>query len=81
MVIAVTLNQAGYPVIFFSPTKQNHASLEKEARAIIEAMKKQSYYLSGQNLQLLQTNRLSIIFHLKRLGKIKITKFNSEGWN
>ena len=47
--IAATLNQANHPVAFFSctliTTEQKHSSIEKEACAIVESVKKWSHYL------------------------------------
>ena len=47
--ITATLNQANCPVAFFSctltTTEQKHSSVEKEACAIVESVKKWSHYL------------------------------------
>ena len=51
--IAATLNQAGRPVAFFSRTLQGsetrHASVEKEAQAIIETVRHWRHYLTGKH--------------------------------
>ena len=53
--IVATLNQDGRPVAFFSrtlnPSERNHSSVEKEAYAIVEALRKWRHYLSGCPLQ------------------------------
>lgn len=54
--IAATLNHAGWPVAFFSRPLQgaekNHPAIEKEALAIIEAVRHWSYYLIGRRFTL-----------------------------
>ena len=54
--IAATLNQAGRPVAFFSRTLRGaelkHASIEKEAQAIIEAIRHWRHFLTGRHLPL-----------------------------
>ena len=51
--IAATLSKKGHPVPFFSRTLQgpevNHASVEKEAKAIIEAVRHWRHCLTGQH--------------------------------
>ena len=51
--IAATLNQNGKPVAFFSRTLQGselkHASIEKEAQAIIEAVRHWRHFLTGRH--------------------------------
>ena len=51
--IAATLNQKGRPVTFFSHTLQGseirHASVEKEAQAIIETIHHWKHYLTGRH--------------------------------
>ena len=48
--IAATLNQAGRPVAFFSrtlnQTEQKHSAVEKEAYAIIEAIRKWRHFIT-----------------------------------
>nr|XP_026485607.1 uncharacterized protein LOC113393110 [Vanessa tameamea] len=50
--IAAVLSQDGRPVAFFSKTlnltEQNHSAIEKEAYAIVEALKKWKHYLIAQ---------------------------------
>ncbi|MCP3694687.1 MAG: hypothetical protein GY917_20985, partial [Planctomycetaceae bacterium] len=55
--LAETLNQAGRPVAFFSRTLQGpetrHSSVEKEAQAIVEAVRHWKHYLAGKRFTLL----------------------------
>ena len=55
--IAASLNQSGRPVAFFSrtlsSTEQKHSSVEKEAQAIVEAVKYWKHYLQGRYFKLL----------------------------
>ena len=50
--LAATLNQVGRPVAFFSRTLQGpeirHSSVEKEAQAIVEAVRHWRHYLAGK---------------------------------
>ena len=54
--IAATLNQNGRPVAFFSRTLQvaevRHASIEKEAQAIIETIRHWKNYLTGRHFSI-----------------------------
>ncbi|GAB1598560.1 hypothetical protein Ahia01_000133100, partial [Argonauta hians] len=77
--VAATLNQAGRPVAFFSrtltPTERKHASVEKEACAIVEAIKKWSHYLSARRFTIVTDQQaVHYMFHSQRLGKIKNDK-------
>lgn len=77
--IAATLNQKGRPVAFFSRTltasERGHASIEKEAQAIVEALKKWRHYLLGNHFQLLTDQRsVAFMFHNSHKGKIKNEK-------
>ncbi len=77
--IAATLSQKGRPVAFFSRTLQgpevNHASVEKEAKAIIEAVRHWRHYLTGRH-SLIITDQCSIayMFDCKQRCKIKNEK-------
>lgn len=55
--IAATLNQTGHLFAFFSyiltPMKCKYTSVEKEAFAIIKAVKKWSHYLLGQKFTII----------------------------
>ena len=77
--IAATLNQAGRPVAFFSRTlskqEQRHPTIEKEAYAIVEAIRKWRHFLIGRHFRLITDQRsVSFMFDKHKLGKIKNEK-------
>ena len=77
--LAATLNQDGRPVAFFSRSlrgsEMNQASIEKEAQAIIEAVRFWSRYLTGRNFTLVTDQKsVSYMFDIKSRGKIKNEK-------
>ncbi|XP_054276624.1 uncharacterized protein LOC128995632 [Macrosteles quadrilineatus] len=77
--IGSTLSQAGRPVAFYSKTlsksEKNHSSVEKEAQAIVESVKKWRHYLIGRPFLLITDQRsVSFMFDNKRFGKIKNEK-------
>ena len=77
--LGATLNQSGQPVSFhsrtFTPTECRYSTVEKEAVAIIDAVKKWSHYLHGKHFILLTDQRaVSYMFNPSRAGKIKNTK-------
>ena len=55
--LAATLNQDGRPVAFpsrtLSPTEQRHSAVEKEAHAIVEALRKWKHWLTGKHFTLI----------------------------
>ena len=61
--LVATLNQNGQPVAFFSRTLQDselkHASVEKEAHAIIEAVRHWKHFLTGRHF-VLKTDQKSV---------------------
>ena len=74
--IAATLNQNGRPVAFFSRTLHgpeiSHASVEKEAKAIIEAIRHWRHYLTGRHFTITTDQRsVAYMFDNKQRGKIK----------
>ena len=77
---AATLNQNGKPVAFFSRTLQGselkHASIEKEAQAIIEALRHWRHFLTGRHFTL-KTDQKSVSYmsDKRHKGKIKNEKF------
>ena len=77
--LAATLNQAGRPVAFFSHTLQGpeirHSAVEKEAQAIVEAIRHWRHYLAGKRFTLL-TDQCSVVFLFsnQQQGKIKNDK-------
>jgi len=74
--LAATLNQNGKPVAFFSRTLQGselkHAPIEKEAQAIIEAVRHWRLFLTGRHF-ILKTDQKSVsyMFDKHHRGKIK----------
>ncbi len=74
--IAATLNQNGRPVAFFSRMLHgpeiSHASVEKEAKAIIEAVRHWRHYLTGRHFTITTDQRsVAYMFDNKQRGKIK----------
>ena len=77
--IAATLSQDGRPVCFFSRMFQGsevrHAAVEKEAQAIIEAVRHWRQFLTGRRFSLKTDQRsVSFIFNKMHKGKIKNDK-------
>ena len=74
--ITATLNQNGHPLAFFSRSLQGaeirHASIEKDAQAIIETIRYWKHYLTGRHFSI-KTDQRSIVymFNNKQRGKIK----------
>ena len=72
-------DQGGQPVAFhsqtLSPTKLRYPIVEKEAAAIINAVRKWSHYLHGQKILLITDQRaVAYMFYPQRTGKIKNMK-------
>ncbi|XP_064093961.1 uncharacterized protein LOC135206538 [Macrobrachium nipponense] len=84
--IAATLTQNDRPVAFFSRTltrsEQGHSSVEKEAYAIVEALRKWRHYLIGHHFKLITDQRsVKFMFDSKSNSKIKndkITRWRVE---
>ena len=77
--IAATLNQQGRPVAFFSRTLRGaelkHAAVEKEAQAIIEAVRHWTHFLTGRHFYLITDQKsVSFMFDQNHHGKIKNEK-------
>ena len=77
--LAATLNQQGRPVAFWSRALQGselkHASVEKEAQAIIEAIRHWRHLLTGRHFTLKTDQKsVSYMFDQKHKGKIKNDK-------
>ena len=77
--ISATLNQSGRPVAFFSrtlsPAERNHSAVEKEAYAIIEAIRKWRHYLIGTHFKLITDQRsVAFMYDSKTHSKVKNDK-------
>ena len=77
--LAASLNQGGRPIAFhsrtLSPSERRYSAVEKEAAAIIDAVRKWSHFLFSKRFQLITDQRaVSFLFNPQRLGKIKNTK-------
>ncbi len=81
--IAATLNQNGRPVAFFSRTlnssEKNHSSVEKEAYAIVEALRKWRHYLIGRHFRLV-TDQKSVSFMFDNTKKSKVKNEKIQRW-
>ena len=73
--IAATLSQNGRPVAFMSrtlsPTEQRYPTVEREATAIVEAVRKWAHFLHGRTFCLV-TDQRSVAFMLDPLRGTKI---------
>ena len=79
MALSACLNQNGQPVAFFSrtlqPHERRHSSVEKEAAAIVEAIRKWRHYLVGRKFKLITDQQaVSFMFNVNTHGKIKNNK-------
>ena len=77
--IAATLSQGERPVAFFSRTlsrsETSYSVIEKEALAIMEAVRRWSHYLHGKRFDLVTDQRaLSFILSKSHNGKVKNNK-------
>ena len=84
--ISATLCQAGRPVALFSrtlsPCEQRHSTVEKEAYAIVEALRHWRHYLLGRLFQLV-TDQKSVAFmfdctHASKIKNEKICRWRLE---
>nr|XP_026689430.1 uncharacterized protein zf(cchc)-8 isoform X4 [Ciona intestinalis] len=77
--IAAILSQNGRPVAFMSrtlnSTERHYPAVEKEATAIVEAVRKWSHFLKGRSFSLITDQRsVAFMFDQKNRGKIKNSK-------
>ena len=77
--IAATLKQDNKPVAFFSRSLQGselkHPAIEKEAKAIIEAVRHWRHFLTGRHFTLVTDQKsVSFMFSMQHKGKIKNDK-------
>ncbi|XP_041360605.1 uncharacterized protein LOC121376884 [Gigantopelta aegis] len=81
--ISATLNQGGRPVAFMSRTLQgselHYPPLEKEATAIIEAVRKWRHFLAGRHFTLV-TDQRSVAFMLDNRKRSKIKNNKIQDW-
>ena len=73
------LNQSGKPVAFhsrtFSENEKHLPSVEKEALAIVDCVRKWRHFLAGTHFQIITDQRsVSYIFNIKHTNKIKSEK-------
>ena len=77
--LSASLTQNGRPIAFFSRTLQSHErkhpSIEKEAAAIVEAVRKWKHWLTGRKFKLFTDQEaVSFVFDLRKHGKTKNDK-------
>ena len=81
--LSATLNQRGRPVAFMSRTLQSselhYPPVEKEATAIIEAVRKWEHLLARQHFMLI-TDQRSVAFMLDNRKRTKIKNNKIQGW-
>ena len=85
-IIAATLNQNGKPVAFYARTlstsEQRHSSMEKEAYAVVEALRKWKHLLLGKHFTLIPDQRsVSFLLYMRYTPKIKNDKMTREDGN
>lgn len=73
------MKQADRPVAFFSRTlsqaERRHPAIEKEAYAIVEALRKWRHYLIGRHFKLITDQKsVAFMFNSKTTSKIKNEK-------
>ena len=82
--VSATLNQAGRPVAFmsrmFSGSETHYTPVEKEATAIIEAVRKWSHLLLGKHFAII-TDQRSVAFILDNRKRTKIKNDKIQGWH
>ena len=83
LAIAATLNQNWWPVAFFSRTLQgaeiSNASVEKEAKAIIETIRHWRHYLMGRHFTI-KTDQHSVAYMFDNKQRRKIKNDNIMWW-
>ena len=81
--ISATLNQGGRPVAFMSRSFQkgelHYPSVEKEATAVIEAVRKWSHFLARQHFTLI-TDQRPVAFMLDNRRRTKVKNNKIQSW-
>lgn len=81
--ISAVLNQGGWPVAFMFRTLQgselHYPAVEKEATAVIEAVRKWSHFLARQHFTLI-TDQRSVMFMLDSRKRTKIKNSKIQEW-
>ncbi|XP_068235485.1 uncharacterized protein [Palaemon carinicauda] len=81
--VSAVLNQGGRPVAFMSRTLQSselhYPAVEKEATAIIEAVRKWSHFLARRHFTLI-TDQRSVMFMLDSRKRTKIKNNKIQKW-
>ena len=80
--IAAILSQGGRPVAFMSRAlhscEKHYSAVEKEATAVIEAVRRWSHFLKGRHFSIITDPRaISFMFDQRNRGKIKNSKILS----
>ncbi|XP_046862179.1 uncharacterized protein LOC124455579 [Xenia sp. Carnegie-2017] len=81
--LSATLNQGGRPVAFMSKTLQgselHYPAVEKEAMAIIEAVRKWQHFLAGRHFTL-KTDQQSVAFMFDNRRRTKVKNNKIQDW-
>jgi len=81
--ISATLNQGGRPVAFMSRSlhgsELRYPAVEKEAMAIIEAVRKWRHFLAGRHFKL-KTDQRSVVYMFDNRKRTKIRNNKIQGW-
>ena len=81
--VSAVLNQGGRPVAFMSRTLQgselHYPAVEKEATAIIEAVRKWSHFLARRHFTLI-TDQRSVMFMFDNRKRTKIKNSKIQEW-
>ena len=82
--LSATLNQGGRPVAFMSRTLQgselHYPAVEKEAMALIEAVRKWRHFLAGRHFTL-KTDQRSVAFMFDSRKRTKIKNNKIQDWH
>ena len=84
--ISATLNQGGRPAAFMSRSlsgsELHYPAVEKEATAIIEAVRKWNHFLAGRRFTLITDQKsVAFMFDNRKRAKSKTIRFNVGAWS